>query len=402
MGNLEEYLDLVGADTITAIIRQASSIYGKHMLHLNSTYLGGGVAEMLSSLLPLTNDASVDAGWRVLHGNSDFFAITKQFHNSLQGGRLRLTRAKKEIYLETNRKFSIFTHIDHDMVVVHDPQPLPMIRYYRKSQPWIWRCHIDITDPNRELWEFLKTFIIRYDVVIISSEDYRKPDLPVEQRVIHPAIDPLAPKNRPMGDQEAHHILDKFGIPTDRPILAQVSRFDRWKDPLGVLDVYRKVRRKVDCRLVLCGSMASDDPEGYSVYDEVREKSSDLLEKGDLILITYQSNRLVNAIQRAATVVIQKSVREGFGLTVTEAMWKSRPVVASAIGGIPLQIEDGTNGFTLPPRDADAFADRIVELVRNPALCETMGTRARETVRQRFLVTRLLKDYLELFADLTG
>lgn len=399
MHRLEDYLHIVGDEEIARILRKARKLYGKHFVHMNSTYHGGGVAEMLNTLVPLTNDANVDAGWRILHGNSDFFAITKQFHNSLQGADLRLTEAKKQIYLDTNREFSIFTHIDHDAVVIHDPQPLPLIRNYQKAQPWIWRCHIDISEPNRELWDFLKQFIIRYDMVIISSDTYRKPDLPVEQRVIEPAINPLSPKNEELTDEHVRSILGNFGIPLDKPIITQISRFDPWKDPQGVLDVYRLVRERVDCRLVMCGSMASDDPEGYDVYEKTRAQAGDLIDSGEVILITYESNIMVNAIQRAASVIIQKSLREGFGLTVTEGLWKEKPVVASRVGGIPLQIEDGETGFLLEPGDVEGFADRTVELLQDPELAGGLGVKGKERVRKRFLITRLLSDYLDLITD---
>jgi len=402
MHRLEDYLDVVGDEKVASILKQASRLYGKHFVHMNSTYQGGGVAEMLTTLVPLTNDSNVDAGWRILHGNSDFFAITKQFHNAMQGGPLKLTDAKREIYLDTNREFSIFTHLDHDAVIIHDPQPLPLIRNYQKSQPWIWRCHIDISEPNPELWEFLKQFIIRYDVAIISSEAYRKPDLPVEQRVIEPAINPLSAKNEDLTDEHIASILDNFDIPTDKPFITQISRFDPWKDPLGVLEVYRRVRKKVDCRLVLCGSMASDDPEGYDVYEKVRQEADPMIRSGDVILITYQSNIMVNAIQRAASVIIQKSQREGFGLTVTEGLWKRRPVVASNVGGIPLQIEDGKTGFLLEPDDYDGFAERVIQLLESPGDAREMGRLGREHVRERFLITRLLSDYLDLVADVLG
>lgn len=399
MHRLEDYLDIVGDKEIARILRKATRLYGKHFVHMNSTYHGGGVAEMLNTLVPLTNDSNVDSGWRILHGNSDFFAITKQFHNAMQGGELKLTEAKKRIYLETNWEFSIFTHIDHDAVVIHDPQPLPLIRNYQKAQPWIWRCHIDISEPNMELWDFLKQFIIRYDMVIISSEQYRKPDLPVEQRVIEPAINPLSAKNEELTGDRIESILNNFGIPTDKPFITQISRFDPWKDPLGVLEVYRMVREKVDCRLVMCGSMASDDPEGYDIYEKVRKEADELITAGDVILMTYESNIMVNAIQRAASVIIQKSIREGFGLTVTEGLWKEKPVVASKVGGIPLQIENGRTGYLVEPRDHRGFADRIIELLQDPEGAHEMGRLGKEHVRERFLITRLLSDYLDLVTE---
>ena len=294
----------------------------------------------------------------------------------------------------------MYTHIDHDAVIIHDPQPLPLIRFYRKRQPWIWRCHVDLSRPNRKLWEFFKQFIIRYDRVVISSEKYVRDDLPVERRIVFPAIDPLTSKNKPLSKALVDKYLGKFEIPTDKPLMVQISRFDKWKDPAGVVEVFRRVKRKMDARLVLCGSMAADDPEGWEVYEGIRKNAADLVRKRDLILITSENNILVNALQRSAAVVLQKSIREGFGLTVTEALWKERPVVASNIGGIPLQIKNGENGFLVEPRDLDGFAEKILLVLQNPSRAGEMGKRGRETVCERFLVTRLLSDYVDLLSDM--
>jgi len=281
---------------------------------------------------------------------------------------------------------------------VHDPQPLPLIDFYKKNQPWIWRCHIDLSDPNTELWEFLKSYILRYDLTILSNESYVKKDLPVEQKIVQPVIDPLTPKNMPLNNTLIDKYLKKFGVPTDKPIITQISRFDKWKDPVGVIDVFKKVKHKIDCRLVLCGSMAMDDPEGVKIYEKVKQRANNLIASGDIILITHENNILVNALQRVSAVIIQKSIREGFGLTVTEALWKEKPVVASRVGGIPLQIEDEKSGYLLAPDDTDGFVDRIVELMKNPALGQQLGKNARENVRNKFLITRLLHDYLDIIS----
>jgi trehalose synthase len=396
---LADYNRVVDDAEIHRIYAKASKFYERHVVHFNSTFQGGGVAEILYSLLPIMNDAGLYAEWRTLYGSPDFFMITKKFHNALQGDRINLSEVKKRLYRQASETFSVFNHLNHDCVIVHDPQPLPLISYYRKKQPWIWRCHIDLSAPNGELWDFLKKFILRYDHVVVSHEKYRQSDLPVPQRVIAPAIDPLTPKNMPLGEEDVQKYLRKYGIPTDKPLVTQISRFDRHKDPEGVLRVFNKVRESVDCRLVLCGSMATDDPEGMKVFEQIERKAGRLIDEKKVILLTVENNILVNALQRTSCVVVQKSLKEGFGLTVTEALWKGKPVVASNVGGIPLQIEDGASGFLLDPKDEDGFADRIVRVLQDPDLGRRLGAAGREAVRKNYLITRLLADWLDLLAD---
>ncbi|MBL7074215.1 glycosyltransferase [candidate division KSB1 bacterium] len=400
MHSLEDYYEIVGDRVISEIHKRARRLFGKHILHVNSTYQGGGVAEMLASLVPLMNDVGIDTGWRIFHGNPDFFTITKKFHNALQGDKINLSEIKKRLYFLANEDFSVYTHLDHDYIIIHDPQPLPLIKYYKKGQPWIWRCHVDLSHPNKELWEFLTRFILKYDMIIISNEKYKREGLPVEQRIIYPVIDPLSPKNMEISDTTISKYLKKFGVPTDKPIITQISRFDKWKDPVGVTEAFKIVKKHVDCRLVLCGSMATDDPEGYQIYEKVKRKVEKFIANNDVILITTENNILVNALQRSSAVIIQKSIREGFGLTVTEALWKARPVVASNVGGIPLQIKDGENGFLLDPYNTKGFAQMIVQILQNPRLAEKMGKEGKEIVRKEFLITRLLSDYLDLFNDM--
>ncbi len=400
MRNLEDYRKIVGEEVISSIYRKARTLYDLKVININSTYYGGGVAEILNTLVPLMNDAGVYADWRILRGTPDFFDITKKFHNALQGGSVNLTQIKRDLYIGASQTFASYCHLEDDCVIIHDPQPLPLIKFFRKRQPWVWRCHIDLSDPDRKLWEYLKSFILRYDMVIISNTTYRREDLPVFQRVIYPAIDPLSSKNMDVNGKVVDKYLEKFGVPRDKPVICQVSRFDIWKDPLGVVEIYDKVRRKVDCRLVLCGSMAADDPEGRMIYDQVVERARDLIDAGDVILITSENNILVNVLQRSSAVVIQKSTKEGFGLTVSEALWKQKPVVASSVGGISTQIRDGETGFLLDPQDIDGFADRTVEILQNPTLGEEVGKRAKEAVRERFLITRLLSDYISLLNDI--
>ena len=402
MENLENYRKIVGDKVIGTIHKKARNLYGKHILHINSTYQGGGVAEILNSLVPLMNNVGIDAGWRILHGDPDFFTITKKFHNALQGEPMHFTERKKRLYFKANGNFSTYTHIDHDCIIIHDPQPLPLIEFHKKRQPWIWRCHVDLSNPDNKVWEFLTSFILRYDVVVLSSEDYKKSDLPVDQRIIRPAIDPLSPKNMEISEKDIAKYLKKFGVITDKPLITQISRFDKWKDPAGVIDVFKLVKEKVDCRLVLCGNIATDDPEGPEIYERAKRKAKGLIEKGDIIFITDPASSnfiFVNALQRVSSVIIQKSLKEGFGLTVTEALWKGTPVVASNVGGIPFQVIDGKTGFLLQPRDTQGFADRIIEILRNPDLAREMGKNAKEHIRENFLVTRLLADHLDLLTE---
>ena len=400
MLHIESYRRIVGDYPIAEIYKKARKLYGKNILDINSTYMGGGVAEILSFMVPLINNVGIDEDWRILHGNPDFFTITKKFHNALQGGKIHFTEMKKKLYLKTNEEFSAYTRLgQNQVVIIHDPQPLPLITFYKKRQPWIWRCHIDLTSPNKKLWDFLKNFILQYDIVVISLENYRHKDLYVDQRVIPPAIDPLSPKNVELPRVTIEKYLKKFHILLDKPIITQISRFDKWKDPEGVIDVFKKVKEEVDARLILCGSMATDDPEGYKIYERVKRKADKLIEKGDVILITSENNILVNVLQRASSVIIQKSIKEGFGLTVTEALWKERPVVASNIGGITLQIKDGETGFLLKPDDTDNFAKKVIEIIKDKELAIELGRNGKEHVRKNFLITRLIMQHLDLLNE---
>ncbi len=402
MKHLEDYRGIVPDAILADLHKRASKLYNRHIVHVNSTAMGGGVAEILSTLVPLMNDVGVDCGWRVLVGSTDYFNVTKSFHNGLQGEPLDLTDQKKRVYTETNENFAAYTHFtNHDAVVIHDPQPLPMIRYYKKRQPWIWRCHIDLTAPDPELWEYLKGYIMRYDLVIVSHEQYMRPDLAVEQRVINPAIDPLNQKNIDLPVETVAKYIDRFAIPLDKPLITQVSRFDKWKDPEGVIEVFRRVQERVDCRLVLAGNMATDDPEGIEMFERVKNGAADLIDSGQVILIIGASDIEINALQRVSGVILQKSLREGFGLTVSEAMWKGTPVVASEVGGIPLQVVDGETGFLVDPTDYEQCADRIATLLEDRKLAAEMAERGKEHVRENFLITRLLGHYLELLDELT-
>ncbi|MBN1846463.1 MAG: glycosyltransferase [Sedimentisphaerales bacterium] len=396
MLTLDDFREIIPDKKLSEIYQRASKLYNKSIVHVNATYQGGGVAEILNSLVPLMNDIGIQTGWRVLHGSLDFFEITKEFHNGLQGRDIDLTEEKRRMYMQLNGNFSAYTHIEHDCTIIHDPQPLPMIKFYQKHGAWIWRCHIDLSDPNATLWDFIKGFLIKYDMTILSSEQYAHQDLPVPHRIIPPAINPLTMKNKDLDEDAVREQIEQAGIPTDKPVITQVSRLDPWKDPEGVLDIFKLVKQKVDCRLLFCYNLAADDPEGLRVYDHICQRAQEDVERGDIIFVEGNQETLVNAVQRFSDVIIQKSVREGFCLAVTEALWKARPVVASNVGGIPLQIEDGVSGYLLEPHDLHGFAERIVHILENPGEGERLGQNARETVREHFLITRLLTDYLDL------
>ena len=398
---LEDYTSIVGRDIVERIRERAKKLEGLSMVHINSTFYGGGVAEILKVLIPLLNDVGIDAYWKTLEGIPKFFETTKKIHNALQGNlNIHLTEEEKKLYLEINRKFSEKHKLDYDIVVVHDPQPAGIVDFYEKKQPWVWRCHIDLSNPNPSVWKFIKGFVAKYDMAIISNEEYVGKDFPTRYRIIHPAIDPLSDKNRDIGMEEAERILDRQGIPLDKPYILQVSRFDPWKDPPGVIKIFRKVREKIPVRLVMCGGMAHDDPEGERIYEEIRRETEDLTKSGNLIFLVDADDITVNALQRMASVVIQKSIKEGFGLTVTEAMWKERAVVASRVGGIKIQIEDGKSGFLVDPYDIDGFAAITLKLLRDRELAERIGKNARERVKRNFLITRLLEDYLKIMDGL--
>lgn len=401
MNRLEDYREIIGNEAFVDIHRRARQLYGKHFVHINSTYSGGGVAEMLRTLVPMLNNVGMETGWRVLAGSSDFFGVTKRLHNGLQGETLRISQPEKAAWLAENEGFSVYNHIHHDCVVVHDPQPLPLARSYPRKQPWVWRCHLDLSQPNAEVWDLVSEYATSYDAMIVSSELYTRPDLPIEQRVFAPAIDPLSPKNAHLTQHQIDEALARFGVPTDKPLVVQVSRFDKWKDPLGVVAAFLMVKEEMDCRLVLCGGAASDDPEGLAVFRDLERAARPHIVSGDIILVNYESNIFINALQRSAAVVVQKSSREGFGLTITEALWKARPVVATAVGGIPLQITDRQTGLLCKPNDDRAFADCILRILRDPEWGRELGEAGHQRVQERFLITRLLGDYIDLFADLT-
>ncbi len=397
---LRDYEKIANKNEIKEIKNKIKFLKSKHIVFINSTYQGGGVAEMLNSLIPLFNSSGLKVGWRILHGYFDFFRITKAMHNALQGDGLKLSKRKKQVYEAVNKRFSLFTHLDHDLVVVHDPQPLPLVNYYAKKQPWVLRLHIDLSQPNKEVWRYLLKFINSYDKVILSKKEYYNPDITASWNVIYPAIDPLSIKNKPLSPRTCKKYLDRYEISMDKPIISQVSRFDKWKDPLGVIKIFEKVRRKRDVQLVLLGSFATDDPEGQTMYNKVMHAAHKSKYSEDIKVLAVDSDILVNVIQRRSAVVIQKSLREGFGLAVTEAMYKGSAVVASNVGGIPLQIQHGYNGYLLDPYDYNGFVEHILYLLDNENERKRIGRNAQISVKEKFLITRLMNDWLNVFIEL--
>jgi len=399
--SLADYAPVAGDDVVAELERLARPLQGARVVHISSTAYGGGVAEMLHTLIPLMRNVGLEAEWRIIAGNDEFFGVTKNMHNALQGMSLDLTPAMRAAYLHANVDNAVYFEDSFDYVVVHDPQPAPL-RMLRYADPgkWIWRCHIDLTAANPEYWGFLRPFIQMYDAAIFTMPDYVKQDLRIGKiAIVPPAIDPLSPKNAPMSAEDARRIVSMYSVDPDRPTLVQVSRFDPWKDPLGVIDVYHNVKREFPAtQLVMVGSMAHDDPEGMEYYQRTRDYANDDPDVHLLSNLDGVGNVEVNAFQQLATVVLQKSLREGFGLTVTEGLWKYKPVIGGNVGGIPLQIQDGTTGFLV--NSVEECTERTLELIRHPEDAAEMGKRGHEDVRHKFLSTANLRNYLNLFNGL--
>lgn len=390
---IEDYEALVGAEVVQRIRDKADKLKGLRVANFNSTYYGGGVAETISSLTLLMNSLGLRTEWRVIQGTPDFFSITKKMHNALQGGEIDLSEIKKEIFEQVIYENSVRNFLDHDFIIVHDPQPLPLIEHYEKKCPWLWRCHLDLSRPDKEMWKYLRRWIDNYDAVILSCKEFAQEMKPPRQMMM-PAIDPFTIKNRHLSDREIDERLAHYEIPTDLPLVVQVSRFDPWKDPKGVVEAFQLARKQIDARLVLLGNFATDDPEGEEIFHSLFACRDERI----LILTSGDDTALVNALQTRAAVVLQKSLREGFGLTVAEAMWKGTPVIGGNVGGIRYQIGDGVNGFLIS--SIEETAKRIVQLVDDKELRDEMGHKAREAVRKNFLLTRYLEQYLDLFAEL--
>ncbi|HET8601002.1 MAG TPA: glycosyltransferase [Segeticoccus sp.] len=398
---LSAYHGLVPDALLDDLREAAAQLRGVRVLHLNATPYGGGVSELLRSVVPLLSDLGVVADWRVITGDSAFFDVTKAIHNGLQGAPAALTERQRATYIDNSRRNAELFEESYDLVVVHDPQPAGVLRWHGKgSARWVWRCHIDSGQPATEVWAFVRPFLEGYDAAVFTMDSFVPPELPIPHTVvIPPAIDPLSPKNLPLPRGLARQVLDWIGLRLDAPLVTQVARFDPWKDPLGVIHAYRLVRRDVPgLQLALAGSMALDDPEGWRVYEQIRaETGADPLVHV-FTNLTGVGNVEVNALQRLSDVVVQKSTREGFGLVVSEALWKGTPVVAGRAGGIPLQMADGVGGFLVG--DVAGCATAIRRLLNHPDEGSRLAERGRERVREHFLLPRLVLNELQLMDEL--
>lgn len=393
---LSDYKGIAPSGTVEFIQRLAERVKGKSLLHVNSTRYGGGVAEILNRLIPLLKGLEIDVRWEVIEGSEFFFTVTKNFHNALQGQVVNVTEDMLQAFLECNQENAKKLDFVSDVVVVHDPQPAALVSHRKKKDKWVWRCHIDISQPQRKIWRFLRPFVTQYDAAIFSLPKFAQ-RLPIPQYLVYPSIDPLSDKNRDLSEEDIDSVLNKLGIPRDKPILLQVSRYDRFKDPLGVIEAYKLTKKHSDCRLVLAGGSATDDPEGSTVLAEVQTAAGadpDI----HVLVLPPTADLQINALQRAATIILQKSTREGFGLTVSEAMWKGKPVIGGFAGGITVQIVFGVTGYTVHSIEGAAYWLRY--LLENPELALELGANAKEYVRRNFLITRHLADYIAVMIKL--
>ncbi len=399
--SLNNYKSFITEEKIEEIKKLARELRGARILHLSATPYGGGVSELLRSVMPLLRDLGLDADWKIIFGDEKFFSITKSFHNALQGGEFILDNDVKEVYLFYNTMNAKLLEKQYDYIIVHDPQPLALLHFKgRNNSKWIWRCHIDTSEPNQEVWDFLKPFAQEYDAAIFTMDKFVPPDLQVANiSIIPPAIDPLSPKNMAVSANLCRRVISWVGVDLRKPLLTQVSRFDPWKDPLGVIDVYRMVKEDVpDLQLALIGSMALDDPEAWDIYSKVSEYAKGDCDAYVFTNLTGVGNIEVNAFQQLSPVVIQKSIREGFGLVVSETLWKGTPVVAGRTGGIPMQLDDGVSGFLC--ESTEDYARKISYLFRNKEEAKAMGERGKEKVREEFLTPRLVTDELRCLCSL--
>ncbi|MBI4289254.1 MAG: glycosyltransferase [Chloroflexi bacterium] len=394
---ISDYEPLVGRSTIEELRILGNRLAGKVIHNINSTFSGGGVAEILSRMVPLMVQLGLDARWNVIKGNDEFFAVTKKFHNALHGREEAITRDEYALFLEVNRKNLDEMKLHGDIMFIHDPQPVALVEKRGElGGKWAWRCHIDVSNPQAEVWEFLRKFVIKYDGAAFSAPSFAQ-TIPIRQFMVSPSIDPLSDKNRELPQETIDSVLAKYNIPADKPIITQVSRFDRLKDPVGVIQAFDLVKKSIDCQLVMAGGTATDDPESEVVLKEVRERAEanpDI----HILLIPPGSDIEINALQRASTVILQKSIKEGFGLTVSEALWKAKPVVASAVGGITLQVKNKFTGLLSHGIEGTAYD--LKQLLSNPEYAKWLGENGREHVRQNFLITRHIKEYLLMFLAL--
>jgi trehalose synthase len=401
--SLASYLNVVPIHILEALDREAEKLRGARILQLNATPYGGGVSELLRSGVPLLADLGLDVDWQVIVGDEPFFRVTKAIHNGLQGDPRDLTQAERDAYVATSVRNAELLEDGYDFVVVHDPQPAALLPLLGKgSAKWVWRCHIETSAPNPDTWAFLRGFLCDYDAAVFTLHDFVPPDLPIERvAVIPPAIDPLSPKNLPLARVTARQVLDWIGVRLGSPLVTQVSRFDPWKDPLGVIEAYRLAREHVPgLQLALVGSMALDDPEGWDLYRQLQQEAAADPAIKLFTNLTGVGNIEVNAFQRLSSVVLQKSIREGFGLVVSESLWKGTPVIAGRAGGIPLQMADGAGGVLVD--SSAATAEALVELLADSERADELGRSGRDRVHEHFLLPRLLLNELVLLNELAG
>ncbi len=401
--SIQIYEASAGAEVVARLRELAAPLRGARIVHINATPYGGGVAEILRSEVPLLRDLGLLADWKLITGDETFFRVTKAIHNGLQGAQRELTASEQETYLTHSTRNARMLEEAYDLIVVHDPQPLALLQLHGKDAArWVWRCHIDTSEPNPQVWGFLRPFLEGYDAAVFTLGGFVPPTCPVPRiEIIPPAIDPESPKNIDLRPAVARRVLQWIGVEVDQPLVTQVSRFDPWKAPLGVIAAYRLVRQEVPrLQLALVGSMALDDPEGWEIYHQILEEARQDPGIHVFTNLIGVGNVEVNAFQRLSRVVIQKSIREGFGLVVSEALWKGTPVVAGRAGGIPLQLQDGAGGFLV--ESVEEAADRICWLLHHPEEAARLGQRGRDLVRERFLLTRLIADELRLYTVLLG
>jgi trehalose synthase len=397
MSRIRDYAPVVGESVLEELSLLADRLKGKAVQNINSTAVGGGVAEILIQMLPLLNDLGVNASWEVIKGDERFFSITKKMHNALHGVEVQIGRDELDYFIEMNRQNRKEVQTEADIVFIHDPQPVALVEEReRLGKKWVWRCHIDFTRPNRETWDFLKRFIEAYDCAVFSAPAFSR-DLAIRQVLISPSIDPLSNKNKDLPDELIDSVCERFGINRHRPIVTQISRFDYLKDPVGVIRAYKMVKEYLDCQLILAGGGATDDPEGMKVLEEVHAEAGN---DPDIFVLFLPpgSDLEVNALQRASDVILQKSLREGFGLTVAEALWKGKPVIASAVGGIPLQVSHKYSGILTHSLEGTAYW--IKQLLNEPEYARKLGANGKEHIQANFLITRHIRDYLLLFLSL--
>lgn len=394
MSSLDAYEPFVGKGTLDELRVLAGRLAGRRIVTVSSTAVGGGVAEILNRMVPLSHELGVDIRWEVIKGGEDFFAVTKRIHNALHGKAEPFGAHDVEVFRETTRQNLSDLDLDADVVFVHDPQPIGLVAARQDGRGhWIWRCHVDVSAPQPDVWEFLASMVGQYDASVFSAPQFSR-DLEVPQVMIAPSIDPLSDKNRELSDGEVDAVLSRLDVPRDKPIVTQVSRFDRLKDPVGVIQAFKLVKRYNACRLVLAGGSATDDPEGSEVLQAVRTAAAHDPDV-HVLELPPTANLEINALQRASTIIVQKSLKEGFGLTVSEALWKGKPVIAGAVGGIPQQITHRYSGILTHTVEGTAFW--IKQLLNAPDFARRLGEHGREHVRVNYLLTRHLREYLLLF-----